>query len=95
MRWDMYDPVCDGKILYARCTFSYTSLLPEAGGKCAMFEGLRSCACAVAASPTIARSPNTGPGFVDMNFPPERITKILRRQGDALKARPELARHLA
>ena len=38
---------------------------------------------------------NTGPGFVDMNFAPERIVKILRRQGDALKARPELARHLA
>jgi hypothetical protein len=38
---------------------------------------------------------NTGPGFVDMNFAPERIVKILRRQGDALKTRPELARHLA
>jgi hypothetical protein len=30
-----------------------------------------------------------------MNLPPERIVKILRCQGDALKARPELARHLA
>jgi hypothetical protein len=30
-----------------------------------------------------------------MNFAPGRIVKILRRQGDALKARPELARHLA
>jgi len=38
---------------------------------------------------------NTGPVFADMNFAPERIVKILRRQGDALKARPELARHLA
>ena len=28
----------------------------------------------------------TGPSFVDMNFAPERIVKILRRQGDALKA---------
>jgi hypothetical protein len=38
---------------------------------------------------------NTGPGFVDMNFASERIFKILRRQGDAFKARPEAARHLA
>jgi hypothetical protein len=38
---------------------------------------------------------NTGPGFADMNFAPERIVKILRRQGDALKACPEFARHLA
>ena len=40
MRWDMHDPVCDGKILYARYIFSYTSLLPEASGRRAMFEGV-------------------------------------------------------
>jgi ketosteroid isomerase-like protein len=39
MRWDMHDPVC-GKILYARYTFSYRSLLPEADGRRAMFEGV-------------------------------------------------------
>jgi len=40
MRWDMHDPVSDGKILYARYTFSYKSLLPEAGGGRVMFEGV-------------------------------------------------------
>src|SRR5208282_1166436 len=40
MRWDMHDPVCDGRILYARYTSSYMSLLPEARGKRAMFEGV-------------------------------------------------------
>jgi hypothetical protein len=29
-----------------------------------------------------------------MNFAPERIVKIVGRQGAALKARPEMARHL-
>jgi hypothetical protein len=29
-----------------------------------------------------------------MNFAPERIAKIVARQGVALKARPEMARHL-
>ena len=38
---------------------------------------------------------NTGTGFVDMNFAPERIAKILARQASALKARPEMARHAA
>jgi hypothetical protein len=33
-------------------------------------------------------------GFVDMNFAPERIAKIVAKQGAALKARPEMARHL-
>ena len=37
---------------------------------------------------------NTAPGFVDMNFPPERIAKIVAKQGDTLKARPEMKRHL-
>ena len=38
---------------------------------------------------------NTAPGFVDMNFAPERIAKIVAKQGAALKARPEMQRHLA
>ena len=37
---------------------------------------------------------NTATGFVDMNFAPERIAKIMAKQGAALKARPEMARHL-
>jgi hypothetical protein len=37
---------------------------------------------------------NTAPGFVDMNFAPERIARIFAKQGAALKARPEMARHL-
>jgi hypothetical protein len=37
---------------------------------------------------------NTATGFVDMNFAPERIAKIFAKQGAALKARPEMKRHL-
>jgi hypothetical protein len=37
---------------------------------------------------------NVATGFVDMNFAPERIAKIFAKQGAALKARPEMARHL-
>jgi ketosteroid isomerase-like protein len=95
MRWDMHDPVSDGRILYARYTFSFTSLLPEAGGKRAMFEGVTIMRLRDGRIADYREVANTGPGFVDMNFAPERIAKILRRQGDALKARPELARHLA
>ena len=39
-RWDMHAPVSDGHTLYARYTFSYRSLLPEAKGARAMFEGV-------------------------------------------------------
>jgi hypothetical protein len=37
---------------------------------------------------------NTAPAFVDLNFAPERIAKIVAKQGAALKARPEMKRHL-
>jgi hypothetical protein len=38
---------------------------------------------------------NPGPAFTDMNFTPARIARILEREASALKARPEMARHLA
>src|SRR5436853_369270 len=39
-RWDMHEPVCDGRTLYARYSFSYRSLLPEAKGTRIVFEGV-------------------------------------------------------
>jgi ketosteroid isomerase-like protein len=39
-RWDMVDPVFDGQTLYTRYLFSFRSLLPEAHGGRAMFEGV-------------------------------------------------------
>ena len=37
----------------------------------------------------------TAPAFVDLNFAPERIAKIVGKQGIALRAREEMKRHLA
>jgi len=37
---------------------------------------------------------NTAPAFIDLNFAPERIAKIVGRQGAALKARDEMRMHL-
>ena len=94
-RWDMHDPVFDGRMLYARYTFSYRSLLPEAGGRRAMFEGVAIMRMRNGLIAEYREVANTGPAFVDLGFGPERIVKILGRQGDALKARPEMARHRA
>jgi hypothetical protein len=38
---------------------------------------------------------NTGPALLDMGFAPERVAKILTRQGALLLERPEAARHRA
>src|SRR5882757_4214206 len=94
-RWDMHDPVSDGKTLYARYTFSYRSLLPEARGARVMFEGVAIMTLRDGLIAVYHEVANTATGFVDMNFAPERIAKIFARQGTALKARPEMKRHLA
>ena len=93
-RWDMHDPVSDGKTLYARYTFSYRSLLPEANGARVMFEGVAIMTLRDGLIAAYHEVANTATGFVDMNFAPERIAKIVARQGAALKARPEMKRHL-
>jgi len=93
-RWDMHAPVSDGHTLYARYTFSYRSTLPEARGARAMFEGVAIMRLRDGKIAEYHEVANTAPGFVDMNFAPERIAKIVARQGVALKARPEMARHL-
>lgn len=93
-RWDFHDPVSDGRILYARYTFSYRSTLPEAKGARAMFEGVAIIRLQDGRIADYREVADTGPAFVDLGFAPERIAKILGRQGAALKARDEMKRHL-
>lgn len=93
-RWVMHDPVSDGTTLYARYTFSYRSKLPEANGARAMFEGVAIMRLRDGRIVEYHEVANTAPAFVDLNFAPERITKIIAKQGAALKARDEMKRHL-
>ena len=93
-RWDMHAPVSDGETLYARYTFSYRSTLPEARGARAMFEGVAIMKLRDGEIAEYHEVANTATGFVDMNFAPERMAKIFAKQGAALKARPEMKRHL-
>ena len=94
-RWDMHAPISDGETLYARYTFSYRSKLPEAKDARVMFEGVAIMTLRDGLITEYHEVANTAPGFVDMNFAPERIAKIMAKQGAALKARPEMRRHLA
>jgi ketosteroid isomerase-like protein len=94
-RWDMHSPLSDGERLYAYYTFSYRSTLPEAKGARVMFEGVAMMALREGKIISYHEVANAAPAFVAMNFAPERIAKILARQGEALKARPEMQRHLA
>jgi len=94
-RWDMHDPVSDGRMLYARYTFSYVSTLPEAHDKRVGFEGVAIMRLARDLIAEYREVANVGPAFVALNFAPERVCKILAKEGEALRADPTMARHIA
>ena len=94
-KWDMLDPLSDGHTLYARYLFSYISTLPEAatGGKRVGFEGV---ACMKLRDGLIVEYhevANTAPALVRLGFAPERVAKIMARQGDELWQRDEATAH--
>jgi len=94
LRWDMLHPVSDGERLYTHYLFSYVSTMPEAGGKRVGFEGVSIMTLKDGKIAHYREVANTGPGLLDMNFPPERVAKILQKQGQLVRAQPAFARHL-
>ena len=71
----MHDPVSDGRTLYARYTFSYRSLLPEAQGARAMFEGVSILRLEDGLISEYREVANAATGFVDMHFTLERAAR--------------------
>jgi ketosteroid isomerase-like protein len=94
-RWDMHEPVSDGRTLYARYAFSYRSLLPEAAGARVMFEGVAIMTLVDGQIATYREIADVGPAFAAMNFSAERIAKLHARRDRALRAEKDFARHVA
>jgi hypothetical protein len=91
----MHRPVSDGKMLYAYYTFSYVSLLPEAQGKRVGFDGVSIMALRDGRIAEYREVANSSLGLLDIGFAPERVAKILAKEGAHLKKQPEWQRHLA
>ena len=93
-RWDIFSPVADGDRGYARYLFSYRSRLPEAAGRRSIFEGV---VCARLSGGLIAEHhevASASTGLALMGVSDARQARFAARQAEALKARPEAARHL-
>ena len=93
-RWDMHDPVSNGATLYARYTFSYVSTLPEAPRERIQFEGVAIIGLRDGLISSYREIANVGPALVALGFAPERVAKILAKEGAALKKDPDMARHV-
>jgi len=94
-KWEMRDPVCNGSIGYARWRFSYTSRMAGSEGKRAVAEGM---SCFELEGGKIRRYTENFQGalaLVQLDYPPERLAKLLRRWAAEQNADPALAAHLA
>jgi ketosteroid isomerase-like protein len=94
-RWEMFRPVSDGKTLYAYYTFSYVSTLPEAKGKRVGFDGVSIMTLRDGKIAEYREVANSSLGLLEIGFAPERVAKILAKEGAHLKKQPEWRRHLA
>lgn len=94
-RWDMHDPLSDGRTLFARYVFSYRSTLAGAEPGRVVFQGVAIMRLRDGRIAEYSEIADTGPAFIRLGFAAERVVKLLRRQDDALRARPDAARHIA
>jgi len=79
-RWEMNDPVSDGRVGYASYDFSYTSRLPESRGRTVRFSGM---SCFRLEGGRIAHYDevfDAGAALLQLGFAPERIAKFLARR---------------
>jgi hypothetical protein len=94
-KWDMLEPVFDGRTLYVRYLFSYNSILPEAKGARVMFEGVSIMKLDKDGLIEEYREvADTAPALLGINFPPERVAKIKLKHGAELRGRTESKAHL-
>ena len=92
--WDLHEPVSDGRVGYARYVFSYQGRMAGSEGRRALFEGVSICTLRDGLLLTYHEVANAAPGLAMLGFAPERLAKVVTRQGEALAARAEAAHHL-
>jgi hypothetical protein len=92
--WEFTDPVSNGAVGYARFLFSYSSRLPESRGRPVLFEGI---SCFRFRDGLIARYSEAfdrGVALVQLDFPADRIKRVLQKTVAAQNLLPEARRHL-
>jgi hypothetical protein len=93
--WEFADPLGGEEIGYARFHFSYLSLLPDSRDKPVFFEGISSFRLRGGLIAHYREAFDRGVALVQLDFPAERIRRILERAAAAQNRSPEAQRHLA
>jgi hypothetical protein len=93
-KWDFADAISQGSLGYARYAFSYDSTLPEAKGARVVFDGISRFELADGLIRHYSEVFDRGMALAQLDFAPERLKKVAMKYARALKARPEVARHV-
>ena len=85
--WDLYDPIEQNEIGYARYVFSYSSKLPQAKDRRATFEGVAICQLKEGRIREYREVANAVTGLHLLGFSPERLSRFVDREAKTLLER--------
>lgn len=94
-RWEMFDPVYDGRIGYAWSLSSFTSLVPQFKGQFVIIDGMSRFVLRDGLIAEYRESVNGGVAMAQLGVAPERMAKVMNRWAGWLKERPETVDYLA
>lgn len=95
-RWQMIDPVCDGRIGYARYLFSFVSTMPAFAGNHVLLEGTSIFEFGVdGLIRTYRETANGAAAMVQLGVPPELMASKSAKWAKELRGRAEAADHVA
>jgi ketosteroid isomerase-like protein len=93
-RWEMFDPVCNGELGYARSLSSFVSTIPHYQGRQVVIDGMSRFVFRDGLIAEYRESVNGGVAMAQLGVPPERMAKVFDRWSGWLQARPETEAYL-
>ncbi len=94
-RWEMFDPVFDGRQGYAWSLSSFTSKIPQFEGARVVIDGMSRFIVRDGLIAEYRESVNGGVAMSQLGVESERMAKVFKRWAGWLKERPETRDYLA
>lgn len=92
-RWEMRDPVCDGRVGYAGYTFSYTSTMKRSEGRRVVFTGCSQFLLRDGRIESYREWAFGTAGLAQLGAPPEALARQSEREAARIRASADRAMH--
>jgi hypothetical protein len=94
-RWEMFDPVFDGRTGYAWSLSSFTSKIEQFRGRRVVIDGMSRFVVRDGLIAEYRESVNGGVAMAQLGVEPDRMTRVFKRWTGWLEQRPETIDYLA